>query len=1090
MPQQNELRVFISSTFRDLQEERDHLMKKIFPEIRSLCRERGITFMEVDLRWGLTHEDKVQGQVLRTCLAEIDRCRPYFIGVTGNRYGYVLEPHELYKDGELLSRYPWVEDAALEGSSMIDMEFRYGALDMEVPKGLFFFRRERGSLEDEEEESEESRKLIGLKQRVRRAGLPIEEFRDPGQLGELVFDALLEIIKTDFAHARTSTPLQLERAKHQAFAASRRVAYIPNLDYIRRLNEFATGDEPPLVIYAESGSGKSSLVSYWAENYRRRNPDACVIEHYVGIGATSTDHLVIMRHIMAEIKEKMGCTAEIPSKPEELEKAFPNFLGFTLDTPFVVIIDGINQLSGHALDLKWLPRQIPKNIRLVITSTVEGTLVQMRERGWGRLGMQPLSENEREAIVVRYLGDFHKSLDSTQISRIAQDIKCAHPLFLRTMLEELRLFGKHDELDRAIDRYLETTGTEDLFQQVLERMEEDYNVRFVRDVMSLLWASRDGLTEVELADLAGVGRLKVSSLTNGLDYHLVRRDEGCLTFFHDYLRRAVEKRYLTDSEKQRERYKELATYYQRQVDEADDSSSANEESTLLPLRLARELVHALEKSGDGVELAKALSTIPVLLVLWNANESEVLELWQRLTERGHDPVPLYKASLDRLRNDSSSILPDALFSTASLHRSRSTYAVSIELLLELLAWAKGENDEIRTMIAHSGLGEVHNFQGDYDLSLSHSTEALRLAESLDDTHRMATALRNLGWVHMLQGRYEEAMARSKETLALAESIGNKLEIAWALNSIGSLHRLYNKIPEARVCFERALLVAESAGDKTGMVNAHLSMSNSYASHGEFAESLRWNARGSALAESIGDRTSMLIMTGNSAISYAELGRFQEALELFRVALNGHREVGFRQGQTHWLTGIAIAVVSLIEQAREYPHYLSEYLPEHTEEDWRAAALQVAREYAEEGMLLSDQLSKPDTLFEGRYVLARIDVVEGKVSIAREKLEELLTEDIDNELRRWCQSLLVRIDMNQGEMGPARTRLEEMLAEETASARLPNLHYMLWKTGEGLPDFLDEQRAIALKLYGAIDPETLSFEDRENIAELRGEGGEG
>jgi len=29
----NELRVFISSTFRDLQDEREHLVKKIFPEM-------------------------------------------------------------------------------------------------------------------------------------------------------------------------------------------------------------------------------------------------------------------------------------------------------------------------------------------------------------------------------------------------------------------------------------------------------------------------------------------------------------------------------------------------------------------------------------------------------------------------------------------------------------------------------------------------------------------------------------------------------------------------------------------------------------------------------------------------------------------------------------------------------------------------------------------------------------------------------------------------------------------------------------------------------------------------------------------------
>ncbi|MGE3801444.1 MAG: DUF4062 domain-containing protein [Candidatus Kapaibacterium sp.] len=72
MPQTNELRIFISSTFRDLGEEREHLIKKIFPEIRALCRERGVTFTDVDLRWGLTEEQATLGTVIRTCLEEVD----------------------------------------------------------------------------------------------------------------------------------------------------------------------------------------------------------------------------------------------------------------------------------------------------------------------------------------------------------------------------------------------------------------------------------------------------------------------------------------------------------------------------------------------------------------------------------------------------------------------------------------------------------------------------------------------------------------------------------------------------------------------------------------------------------------------------------------------------------------------------------------------------------------------------------------------------------------------------------------------------------------------------------------------------------
>jgi aspartate oxidase len=45
----DELRVFLSSTFRDLQSERAHLLNKIFPELRHECRTRGVEFTEVDL---------------------------------------------------------------------------------------------------------------------------------------------------------------------------------------------------------------------------------------------------------------------------------------------------------------------------------------------------------------------------------------------------------------------------------------------------------------------------------------------------------------------------------------------------------------------------------------------------------------------------------------------------------------------------------------------------------------------------------------------------------------------------------------------------------------------------------------------------------------------------------------------------------------------------------------------------------------------------------------------------------------------------------------------------------------------------------
>ena len=64
---QRVIRVFISSTFRDMKEERDYLVKLIFPELRKLCEQRGVVWGEVDLRWGVTDEQKAEGKVLLLC---------------------------------------------------------------------------------------------------------------------------------------------------------------------------------------------------------------------------------------------------------------------------------------------------------------------------------------------------------------------------------------------------------------------------------------------------------------------------------------------------------------------------------------------------------------------------------------------------------------------------------------------------------------------------------------------------------------------------------------------------------------------------------------------------------------------------------------------------------------------------------------------------------------------------------------------------------------------------------------------------------------------------------------------------------------
>jgi hypothetical protein len=66
-PHEREIRVFISSTVRDMQDEREELVKQNFPQLRRLFESRGVTWGEVDLRWGVPDEAKAEGKVLPLC---------------------------------------------------------------------------------------------------------------------------------------------------------------------------------------------------------------------------------------------------------------------------------------------------------------------------------------------------------------------------------------------------------------------------------------------------------------------------------------------------------------------------------------------------------------------------------------------------------------------------------------------------------------------------------------------------------------------------------------------------------------------------------------------------------------------------------------------------------------------------------------------------------------------------------------------------------------------------------------------------------------------------------------------------------------
>jgi hypothetical protein len=114
---------------------REELVKgKVFPKLRKLCEKRDVTWGDVDLRWGVTEERKVEGAVLPICFAEIDRCRPYFIGLLGERYGWVPDIPPRF-----VQYQPWLSEYG--NRSVTELEFLYGALNHPASGHAFFYFR-------------------------------------------------------------------------------------------------------------------------------------------------------------------------------------------------------------------------------------------------------------------------------------------------------------------------------------------------------------------------------------------------------------------------------------------------------------------------------------------------------------------------------------------------------------------------------------------------------------------------------------------------------------------------------------------------------------------------------------------------------------------------------------------------------------------------------------------------------------------------------------------------------------------------------------------------------------------------------------
>lgn len=504
------LRFFISSTFKDMQNERSILVQHVFPELRRRLRGSSVEAIEVDLRWGVTTEEAP----LEVCLAEVDRCRPYFIGLLGDRYGArASAEHLATREGH----DHWL------GSSLTEIEMLYGVLDegAQTRSSIFFERSPEWAraLDDSERtriienDAEAQTRLSALKAHV-RASQNVVDYAGPHAFAEIAVSALHSLILHDLDVEDAPTPETNEDRLHEAFAKERTRAFFGGEHALSALDTWLASEvAAPLLVRAPSGAGKSALIANWAARIRQ-NPNVKVLDHYIGATADAPSAIALLRRLWRGLDENFGASGvSAPNTTDvtEFGRVFTHRLADAAAVAdqrgqrILLLIDSLDLAATRAQ--LWLPDTLPTNVRMLASATDGPSASEFVDAGWQELVVAHLSQDALSRFVQSELARWGKKLSAEDARVLFNHAPASSPLFCRVLLDELRSTASYEDLAQRLAGYCRSENLSALLDQILTRLERDHGRPFVETALGVVDGCVRGAADSDIVELAGVPAL-------------------------------------------------------------------------------------------------------------------------------------------------------------------------------------------------------------------------------------------------------------------------------------------------------------------------------------------------------------------------------------------------------------------------------------------------------------------------------------------------------------------------------------------------------------------------------------------------------
>ncbi|GFO40942.1 telomerase protein component 1, partial [Plakobranchus ocellatus] len=662
-PSWRTVRIFISSTFRDMHGERDLLTRFIFPELRALARRMFINVYEVDLRWGITEEQSKENSALEICLQEVSRCQ-LFLGLLGERYGWTPDSNQVPDTSE----FDWVRSYAA-GASVTELEIQLGALSKvgNSRDTAFFFIRDNSFeksvpapfLSDFVAESETHKsRLANLKQRVRSSGLEVHDGY-PCHWGGFVAgkpivagleDFGAKVLNTLMNAVKKLCPKQDETITEDEHNSNLQWAYVESLsdgfvgrkdlvkDVISKILCIQSGI---LCISGKMGTGKTALMAFSILQYTKLKHvggSYGVFLNFAGSAPGSVSVAATVRRLAQQLNTRFGLGHNLPEDFQNLIFTLKYLLeeaAAICPSRLVIFLDGTDEMdkTHQPCSLDWLPSPLPDNVVVVITA-LEGnqTHKSCKRLQAHEISMPGLQNWDKAELVRSTLAKHRKSLSESgfgnQIQFLMLKKEAANPLYLKLACEELRVFGIFEKVSEKLKEMPHTTSY--MLQAVLARLEDDHGVEIMSSVLCLLICARNGLYPEELYELITWSRmishkkleptdiinmnLDMTQAMTPLGFTYLIRSMACflnpslswsplLTLSNREVHMAIKLRYMKGSDTSLELHlhKLLAAFFRSQADPLKNGTWQSKN-----IRSFQELPYHLAESGQLKDLEEIL----------------------------------------------------------------------------------------------------------------------------------------------------------------------------------------------------------------------------------------------------------------------------------------------------------------------------------------------------------------------------------------------------------------------------------------------------------------------------------------------------